>query len=204
MKILKSFLILISWVVITTTVFGQTEKGKIMIGGGSSFNLGSDHSKYTADYGHGDGGSSFNLGISPEFSFFVINHLSVGLQLPISIGSAKNNQYKSTSSAISFSPFIRYYFGKTNIRPYLNVGTGIGSVSYHYDPGPAGVADHNTDNIYSFNFGGGAGIFLNEKIMMDIGLGYNSTTMKARENNSSNYRTISNGIGITMGFKIVL
>jgi hypothetical protein len=47
-------------------------------------------------------------------------------------------------------------------------------------------------------------IFLNEKTSLDIGVDYASSSIKPKQDNDNNYRSITSGIGIGIGFTIIL
>ena len=56
------------------------------------------------------------------------------------------------------------------------------------------------------NYGGGIGLAvpLGERVMVDVLAGYNSTTIKDREDNADNERRVMGTLGLNIGFVILL
>ena len=56
------------------------------------------------------------------------------------------------------------------------------------------------------SFGGGIGLAapLGEKVTFDIMAGYDSLTVKDKEDNDDNYRTVIGTLGLKIGFTILL
>jgi len=204
MKNLKSFLGGFILMLFVFSANGQTTRGTILIGGESSFDLNSMNSKWKSDDGSGSLSNSVSLGISPKIGFFIIDNLAVGVKLPINFYFQKDkNSDKYSSTSLGISPFLRYYFGTSNIKPYLNGSVGFSSMTMRDNPA-SGPSDKSTTGMFSFDLGGGIGIFLNDKVSVDIGVGYNYTSYKDKENNDNNYRDIYSGIGLGVGISILL
>ena len=211
MKNLKSLPIGVVLLCMTYLVSGQTEKGKFLLGCESKLNATALNLKWKSDDDHGDDGKTFNLEFSPQVGYFVIDNLALGLELPVSYSSNKSengNQFHTT--ALAFAPFIRNYFGKNNIKPYLHGGigfgyqeTGIDLGDSYIDPGFDPRQDFKS-TVFLYELGGGLAIFFNEKVSLDIGVSYASGSEKPKEDNSDNYRSITSGIGLGIGFTIVL
>lgn len=184
----------------------QTEKGNFLLGGESKLNFTFLNSKEKWDDGSDDMGKTTNLQFSPIVGFFIANGIAVGAEVPISYYSYKNDsddKYSTTSMALA--PFIRYYFelSNSNLKPYLHGEIGLGSLKEKYNPSVGSSIDE-TSGMFLYQIGGGLGIFLNEKVSIDIGLAYSSVSIKSKENNPDNYRDISSGIGLGIGLVIVL
>ena len=101
----------------------------------------------------------------------------------------------------AFAPFLRCYIGSSNIKPYLHGEVGLGTEKSK-TPGVSNEFSTSAD-IFLYELGGGIGIFLNEKVSLDIGLAYASVSFKRRLNNL-NFKDIANGFGLGIGFVIVL
>jgi outer membrane protein len=211
MKNFKSIPIGILLFCITYLVNGQTEKGKILLVCETKLNFTSLNSKWKSDDGNGEDGKTSNLEFSPQLGFFVIDNLALGIELPINYSSEKNeNDNKFHSTSVAFAPFIRYYFGTNNIKPYLHSGIGFGYQKMGYDLN-ASYSDYNMNpsqdfksTISLYEFGGGLAIFLNEKTSLDIEIGYASGSIKPKKDNNNNYRSITSGIGLGIGFAIII
>lgn len=194
---------------------GQTEKGKILIGGETKLNFTSLNSIWKSDDGNGKEGNILNFDFSPQFGLFVKDNFALGVQLPLTYSfEKKENVHKYSSTSVALAPFIRYYFGKNNIKPYLHGGVGLGYQKYKYgnyglypdsepDPGFNPILDLNY-GMFLYELGGGISIFINEKTSIDVGLGYSSISSKSLEDNDNNYRIITRGIGLGLGFSVIL
>lgn len=189
---------------LTFAAYGQTDKGKLLIGGGSTLDFSSLNSTWKTDDDEGDAGKMTELEFSPQIGYFVIDNLAVGVELPITYSSETDeDDYKYSTTAIALAPFVRYYFGTTNIKPYLHGSAGYGTMKMKEDP-PGGASDDEFVGMFIYSLGGGLGIFLNEKVSLDIGLGYVSASAKPEEDYDVNFRVIGSGFGIGIGFAIVL
>lgn len=137
---MKKLLLLAAVSVIGLTASAQTEKGKIVLGGGVFYS----HTKDDPAY------SSVNaFRISPNAGYFVADNLAVGLGVgyfnakyvqDINVGSDAGYKYIQKERHISIAPFVRYYksvndqfkffgnlavpfdFGKNKYSPTNNVG----------------------------------------------------------------------------------
>ncbi len=204
MKILKFILSGFISMFLVFTVLGQTNQGNILIGGESNLNFSSFNSKWKSDDGNGKFGKTTSFDFSPRVGFFIIDNLAIGAKLPISFQSEKDdNNDKFSSTSLAIAPFVKYYFGAKNIKPYLNGSFGFGTISMKDEP-ESGPSDNYSSGLFLYEFGGGLGIFFNDKVSLDISLGYTSKTYKDKEDNINNFRTIYSGIGLGIGFSICL
>jgi outer membrane protein len=186
----------------------QTENGKFIIGAGSNLEFTSIQNKWKTDYGNGDDGKSTSLNINAQIGYFVFRNCAVGLEIPYShtkeIDEGETYDYTYISSSTSFIPFIRIYIGKTNIKPYLHggIGPGWGKTKY-FDIG--GDETKVPTKILAYEIGGGLGLFINEYMSIDIGLGYASASVKWNDKDTNmNWKNTSSGIGGSIGFIIYL
>ena len=181
---------------------GQTEKGNVLLGGEAKLNFTfqqiDDHEKNTFRE------------LSPQIGIFVADGLALGVELPISYLSSNREAsideigiyYRSTLFAVT--PFLRYYFGKSHIRPYLHGKAGLGSskteitfesFSTHVVIPPVYLASRR----FLYEIGGGLGIFLNDKISLDFGVGFTSQSIIPDEDTNSNNSSITSGLGFGIG-----
>ena len=147
---------------------------------------------------------SFEL--NPVVAYFVVNNLALGLEIPITHQAIKYfENYSESSLTTSALCFLRLYFNENDpIKPYIHGGIGLGLRNSSY-----------TDLIYSYNYkakynlvlgkiSAGVSAFINEKIALDIGIGYQYIRSKRQQDNPSDYRSISNGFASSIGFSFVL
>ena len=192
---------------VSGTFYGQTEKGKFVLGGDTSISFNSEKTKFKADNIESDQSESSTLSFLPGAAYFVIDNLATGLQLQVSstkrtfnVGTEEDVIFKTTT--LQASPFLRYYFTKGNIKPYLQGSVGVGNSK---DTRENTSNEGETKNsLFSYGVDGGVAIFLNSYIAINLGVGYSSVQLKEKENNNNNARNISKVIGAGVGFNIFL
>ncbi|MGV8092156.1 MAG: outer membrane beta-barrel protein [Mangrovibacterium sp.] len=175
---------------------GQTEKGKFLLGGNSNLLF------YTNKY-HWDendpSGRSWDISFAPQVGYFVTDGLAAGMEFPFR--HIWGDDEKITS--ISCGPFLRYYFGKTQFKPYLTAGTEFGkSVSeYTYSNEEA---SKTTDRTFAYRLGGGLGIFITKNISVDLGLLYIHEKYRSKYEDNEPNKMNSKGLAVDIGFVLVL
>lgn len=217
MKSLKSILILslllYSFIGLSQsddeTSISPTTKGNFIVGGSSSFNFSSENLKIKSDTVDDiDIGTNTFFSIAPSVGYFVFDNLVIGAEVTFSTGKFKSDDsdFKSKNTTIVASPFVRYYFGKTKIKPFLEGSIGLGSSKSESENFPIGDDIVNSTetrtSIFAYNFNGGVAIFLNDFVSIDLGVGYFSTSSKNKDNNDGNFRNINNTIAFNAGFNI--
>ncbi len=149
--------------------------------------------------GDEDFGSNKEFEFAPQIGYFATDGLAIGAELSFTSSKQEDedgDEFKMNT--IAFVPFARYYFGETNVKPYLHLGLGIGSAKEE--------SDFN-DQDYSltvYEFGGGMAIFINESIAVDLGLGYASTTLKPDGDFSGDPKIVTSGLAFQAGFSFFL
>ena len=128
---------------------------------------------------------------TPAAGYFIANNLAVGLQLSVSSASEKENGDKYTETTTMLLPFARLYFGKSNVKPFVQAAVGPGWQKWGYD-------EKETGNITGYELGGGLAVFINQSISLDFSLGYASATTKLDD-----WKTTAKGIGGNIGFSII-
>ena len=181
---------------------GQTEKGNALLGGEAKLNF---IFQQIDDPGKNTYGE-----FSPQIGIFVADGFALGVELPISYSTSKREAsigvvgFNSSSTLFAVTPFLRYYFGKSNIRPYLHGKAGLGSskteitfesFSTHVAIPPVYLASRR----FLYEIGGGLGIFLNDKISLDFGVGFASQSIIPDEDTNSNNSSITSGLGFGIG-----
>lgn len=197
----------------------QINKGKILIGVGTSFsyyNFGSDlfslgfstikqksNSPETLDPSTQ---KMTTLNLLPKFGYFIANNLVLGADICIASATSKTSsgQYvdKYTSSSLGIGPFIRYYFNGSKVMPFLEVQSLFGSIREKSEYG----TNKSTYKTGMTSFGGGAGIAVKagDRLTFDMLAGYNSMSTKDKENNPDNERTVQGTLGFKLGFTVIL
>ena len=204
MKKIKTTIVILF---LSVTIYGQTEKGKFIFGGDTSISFSSEKTKFKSDDFESDNSESSTLSFLPGAGYFVIDNLAIGLQLQVSstnqsfnVGTEEKPTFKTNT--LSVSPFLRYYFTKGNVKPYLQGRVGTGSSKFTREN--TSNEGETKNSLFTYGVDGGVAIFLNSKIAVNLGVGYSSVRSKEKEDNNNNARTISNIIGVGAGFNIFL
>jgi outer membrane protein len=188
-----------------TTLNAQTEKGTFLLGGETKLNFSSVSSKFESDDVNEDLGKITTLEFSPQIGFFVIDGLALGMELPIMYSLEKSeNEDKYTSTSLAFTPFIRYYFGKGKIKPYLHGDVGFGNLKMKYEDNLSGTTSENAASLFLYEMGGGLAIFLNDKVSLDIGIAYASQSLTPKDDNVNNSKIITSGFEAGIGIVFML
>lgn len=223
MKKVISILILFS-LIATCNIMAQTEKGKFFIGASTRtsvgilgepnsctqiMNLGFSWLKDKSDSGDdGENMKYTSLNASPQIGYFVIKNLVIGADLNLgylNIASGEGYSSKAKSTLIAAGPFIRYYIPVGKLYTFLEGGAIFGSEKTKYTI--SGGSDYSSTSKQSINcYGGGVGLAvpLSKKATFDTSLTYNSLTVKDKDDNPDNVRTVEGTFGIKFGFHVFL
>jgi len=195
----------------------QTAKGNVLLGASSSLNLTSDDPDADTDImGIGfttvkqksdaqgfnepdpDKITSFNL--SPKVGYFVIDNLALGLDFSYALSKYRNgqNDNKNTASLFSVGPFIRYYYPTSRVLPFAELNGAFGTLKKTFE---SDAFDNVTKyNVTTLGVGVGIAAPLGEKITFDVSAVYSSTTVKQKDDNPNNVRTVTGAFGLKLGF----
>ncbi|WP_372776280.1 outer membrane protein, partial [Mangrovibacterium sp.] len=153
-------------------------------------------------YNSGDGGKTSSFDFSPAVGYFVANNLAFGIMLELSTTTEKDDYDKYTTSSSIVMPFAVYYFGKSNVKPYVQggLGPGWGKEKSHPSGDPSVTIK---TNLFSYAFGGGLAIFLYDNIALDFGLGYASATSKWKDLSNVEWKNTMNGFSSSIGISVI-
>ncbi|WP_439183889.1 outer membrane beta-barrel protein [Carboxylicivirga taeanensis] len=188
----KELMVMAVLAFLATASFAQTEKGKVVFSGASDLSFSS--MKYQQEYDGEDMGDDSKMNtfnIKPSVSYFVIDNLSLGLALDFE--SQKVEDYKETSFMVG--PMVRYYFGTSNIKPFIQGDVMFGSYKEDDD------GWDSKKKLSAWDLGAGVAIFVNDFISVDLGLGYVSLTATDDEDDKSKVK--ASGVVFNGGFSIV-
>lgn len=199
----------------------QTNQGKVLIGvsstlslagtGSNLMNIGYSSVKNKSDadgFEASDPDKMTSINLLPKIGFLVANNFAVGLDLNIAFASTKdgadNDKYSQTM--LSVGPFVRYYIPTSKVLPFFELSGSFGTLKYKYDYSDNTNREDSESKSGVTSFGGGFGLAapLGERVMLDILAGYNSLTVKDKEDNEDNDRTTIGTVGIKLGFTISL
>ncbi|MEN8137482.1 MAG: outer membrane beta-barrel protein [Bacteroidota bacterium] len=194
----------------------QTNKGNVLIGvsstlsiagtGSDLMNIGFTSIKFKSDGQDDDSDTEkmTNINLLPKAGYFVSDNLAMGLNFNLAFSSSKNGDgdYKYTQTLFSTGPFIRYYIPTSKVLPYFELNSSFGSLKDKYED-DGGVEESKTGIM---SFGGGVGIAapLGDKVTLDFLAGYNSLTVKDKEDNEDNERMVIGTFGLKVGFTVML
>jgi outer membrane protein W len=165
---MRNFLLVII-LLISVQVSAQTDKGTIMAGGQLAFTTNKN-------------ASSFRL--NPNFGYFVGDNLAVGGNVRFDFSKA------GTVSANEFGigPFMRYYFGKAETKPFLVV-----SADYLTNTVKTDVTKISNSG-FGFLTGLGFAAFLNRNVGVEGIAGYNYAKYTNADGNG--------GFSLSLGFQL--
>ncbi len=201
----------------------QTEQGGTIIGISSSFGLlnlenGSSLSGFSFsriklksdvtgfDPGEPDKQTRFNL--TPRIGYFVIDNLSVGLDITLSttVNKSGDIDLKESNNFLLAGPFVRYYIPTDKVFPFVEVSGALGGLTSKTEGSDSFFNEDREDKSSLRTILGGAGMAvpLGDKVLFDFMVGYSSLFVKQREDNPENFRTLINSFGFRFGFAVVL
>jgi hypothetical protein len=178
---MKKILTLLWLASLASAAIAQTQKGSVMLGTSANAGLGTLLSLLaenrpganntsvgfgTEKYDGEKVSTSTTFGLAPNVGYFVANNLMLGVNFSISTTSNKDEgddeSYGNTLT--TFQPMLRYYFNSAKVRPYGELRGGILNFK--------GRQEDEGDSATVFGLKGGAAIFLNEKVSLDLFLDY--------------------------------
>ena len=160
---------------VCSEAFSQTEKGSTMIGGALNLQTTKNNS---------------NFSLTPNIGFLAARNFAIGGALNLNFskqGDVQNN-------LVGVGPFLRYYFGKTQTKPFLiTEGSYLNVSSESTDPVTNIKTKTKTDGV-GFLIGLGFAAFVNDVVAVEGLTGYNYSDFK----NSSG----SGGFTMRLGFQL--
>ncbi|CAI9685985.1 porin family protein [Elizabethkingia anophelis] len=177
----------------------QTEKGSWVVGGSTSIGFNNVSTKVKSDNTTFDGPKVNTFTIAPSAGYFVIDKLSVGLDLAYTNATTKYDGAKTTSNTFAILPTATYYFTDNSvIKPYL--GAGIGYASNTEKEEYRGKSNEYTVDGFAWKVKGGFAYFFTPSIAADLGLSYSQFSNK--DNGvRTNVNTFGVGVGLSVFFK---
>lgn len=146
------------------------------------------------------GGSGTIISLQPTRGWFVSDGLAVGAGIPFfHVGSGG-----SGITQIGLAPFLRYYIGPSQVKPFLGASVGVVNTSAS---GSGFSSKSSTDALYSAT--GGVAFFINKSVSFDLALTYTGGDTGAVNTllvGGSNALTpnIPKALNINLGFQVYL
>jgi len=191
----------------------QTGKGRVFVGVSSTYGmagtgsdlmtLGFSSTKNKSDtYDDDDPSKTTSFNVLPKVGYFVIDNLAVGLDVNIATSTEKDGDYKTTQTLLSAGPFVRYYIPSEKVWPFAELGGSLGSIKYKYGSGSSDSENKSSAN--SIWGGVGMAVPVGNHVTFDVLAGYRSITLKDKEDNDDNYRTVMGTVGVEVGIIVLL
>jgi outer membrane protein W len=188
----KTLLLLTVLLLMFFPVLAQTDKGSWLMGGSAGL-----------DYTVQTSGRTLNASLSPQTGYFLADNFALGLRLPLGLQS----NYTETLSAdgiqtenrtltyrAGIGPFVRYYFGKSAIRPFINAGTDYQFSRTRIAVNGSEQARIRVEDSYSISGGAGMAYFISQFVGLESQLGY--TYFRSDELNKYSRLGLSVGLQI--------
>lgn len=182
----------------------QTEKGKFVLSGRSSFDfaysanaLSGGASSQGLEFTHTFDTDNYQYSLMPSFGYFFANNWALGCEVSYALSNG-DNQNKTTQ--LAFMPTLAFYIptGKV-VRPMAAVGIGYTHI------GVVIPTDYTTDVDWAFNgltWGAslGAAFFVSKHVSIDLLAQY--LELHTSFEKESHIKLRSHGIGGSIGFSV--
>ncbi|MFT3902965.1 MAG: OmpW family outer membrane protein [Niabella sp.] len=178
----------------TFAATAQTEKGRFVVSGQSNLNFSSVSSKVYYDKKKvGDYGKTTSFNFTPGVGYFVIDNLSVGLDVGLNFSRFKaEGEDADKSETVSLIPSATYYFPlEGQVKPYVNAGAG-------YAFNSNGSSDKEKASGVAYGGSAGIAVFLKSNLSIDLGVGYTGTRLKNKYDEKIEVR--AGGVAAVAGF----
>ncbi len=176
---IKKFSIAVALNIITITLFAQTVSQGVWMAGGSA--------GFSSSKQDGAGNSTTIVDVIPSVGYFIIDNLSVGLNITYSSTSLNN----STLTSLAFGPWARYYVIPN---AFAQSGFNMGTNKINGDFGKA------TTKNSSMYLGLGYSAWLSNSVALEPIAYYN--IQKEKDESDDVVRT--NSFGLSIGFQVFL
>jgi outer membrane protein len=177
MKTLSMALIAFLFCTSSAFVKAQTSKRDWLLGGSGSVRF----------------NDPFYLDLNPLAGYFVAHNLALGTQLPFNIATERYSSTRYTT--IGLTPFVRYYFLNTKLRPFLR--TTIGYLRTYYRLADANATEpvRSSEGYWNVSMGVGTVYFITPSISLQAALDYRINRF-ANAYSSDHHLLFSIGFGI--------
>jgi opacity protein-like surface antigen len=118
------------------------------------------------------------INFSPSLGWFVANGLAIGVTFNYEYSKEHNKEEQYKQKTYLYGPSLSYFFGKSNIKPYIQAEYLFGKTKNEYEFKYMNgfqmeyENDENEIKIQGWGLGAGVAFFLNQHISLNLGLGY--------------------------------
>lgn len=206
-------LLVLLFLLLSTFVFGQLEKGNIFIQASSSIGFSTEKYSITRAGTTTEYSKSTHFGFGPKVGYFVIDNLPVGLAINVNTNKTKytGGSYESSNNNFTIGPFARYYFlPQDKLKPMAEISAGFGSSKDKYTSS-LNTTEESKYGIFKFSIGAGASYFVTDHVAFDLLIDYSSSKHKLKSQTSSSKSTLVEdtsdkytGIGVNIGIVVTI
>ena len=144
------------------------------------------------------GGSGTIISLQPTYGWFVADGLAIGAGVPFFYVGSGNSHV----TQIGVTPFLRYYFGPSPVKPFLGASVGVVNTSVS-NTGRSSTS--TTNGLYSGT--AGLAFFINRSVSFDMALTYTGGSTGAVNTlfaGGTNALTpnVPEALNITLGFQV--
>lgn len=198
---MKKILFLTSVLILgfTGVSHAQLEEGNIMLGAdlGSGISTTATNGLFGFNLGL-DENSGYNIGVSPKLGYFLNDDFVVGGIVNLGYDNGEGQDDEATNTfTYGVQAFSRFYLTPADVD--LADEVPAGQFFIETNAGLAGINVENgpTTNGFTFGFGPGYSLFLNDSVALDASVKYNGLTGAG----SDNY---THSLGINLGIQVFL
>jgi opacity protein-like surface antigen len=157
-------------------------KGRIMVSGASELSYSSltKEEEFTIDmpsgYGLGEDETITNetdisgFNFKPTIAWFVTDGFAIGIAMDYESSKNEYEDYETKESTLMIGPSLTYFFGSSNVKPYLFGEYMFGNSKMEHKEG--NTTNDSEVKMNGWALGGGFAFFLNQNISLNLGLGY--------------------------------
>lgn len=202
-----------------SNAFAQTEGGKFYMSGSTNIMAAFGNTTYKLEPKDGDeteydGPKTTAFNVGPSVGFFLFDGFAAGLFLNYTYMKEDQdadeekgiNQYTTTFNELIFGPFLKFYIGQSNVKPFLVGSVGFGNQKTKYEGDENYMkSDENEYELKLFNWSAGAGVafFPSESVSLEFGVAYGSDKYTHETEYGDQHET-DTGIGVRFGIGVFL
>lgn len=196
---MKKIVTLAAFALICSGAFAQFNQGRYLVGG--SLGLSTSTTKYKTDNSTTTISKGVSFSLAPDAGYFVIDNLAVGAGIGLTISTdngAGDDDTKSSSTSIMFSPFVRYYLQQGI---FFHGQVGFGSVTSKYKYDGSNTTDTDKTGRFDWALGAGYAYFINDYVAIEPMVGFQA---QAYKDDDTDNKATDAGLFIRVGFQIYL
>lgn len=194
------------------TLIAQSDKSKFYIGGNYNLDFSSNKRTFKSSVNSYEMEKNTSVEFSPFIGYFILKNLSLGIKLDYNLSNqlvpnGLGDYNRNSSNSILIIPSIRYYFINANIKPFIQVGSGIGWEKLVQSYYQTSNLKHN-NFLTEWELWGGISFSIKSNISLELGLGYNTLTVNYKDKMSSGgynkWQNVVRGPKSTIGIVFLL